>query len=336
MTVSNKFERSNIELHYWFTDESHTMDAVVQNRCEYEFLGIIKEVATTFKVEIIVETEPLGEGGLRRWFKIVSKEENKKATITTAIISILLTTIITTPLSTALSKATELIFEKVFENPEAKKLETENQKLDNENKQLENEKLRLEIQKLEQEVKPKVNILEDSHVIKKKKSNFFEILETYPKVEKISFNIENDNQEKIFEEKIVLRKDFKEFILASDELEPIEQDNVVIEIISPVLKKRNYRWMGIYNGETIPFSMKSKEFKELVQAGQVQFKNGTSINCQVTIKRKITSEGIVRIYVVEVNRVNSYFEGEISHETPEGKTHRKEKEADESQFKLFS
>lgn len=29
---------NTIELHYWFNDDSHTMNAVVLNKCEYEFL----------------------------------------------------------------------------------------------------------------------------------------------------------------------------------------------------------------------------------------------------------------------------------------------------------
>ena len=34
---------NTIELHYWFNDDSHTMNAIVFNKCEYEFLGIVKE-----------------------------------------------------------------------------------------------------------------------------------------------------------------------------------------------------------------------------------------------------------------------------------------------------
>ena len=54
-----------IELHYWFNDDSHTMNAIVFNKCEYEFLGIVKEIAQKLKIELDVETEPLQEGGLR-------------------------------------------------------------------------------------------------------------------------------------------------------------------------------------------------------------------------------------------------------------------------------
>lgn len=314
-------EENKVEVHYWFSDNTHSMDAYIQNKCEYELLGILKEISNTFKIEIIVETEPLDNGGLRRWFRIVSKEENKKATITTALITALLTTVLITPLSTSISKLTENAIEKIFEDPEIKDLEKE--------------KLKLEIEKLKQETGYNIQSLDRNNVVKKKKSNFYYSLDKYNKIDKVTFSI-TDNNKTTIEEKTVLRKSFKEFILVSDELEPEEYDDVVIEIISPVLKKGNYKWMGIYSGYSVPFSMKSKEFKELVQQGHVQFKNGTSINCSLTIKKKIDNEGLEKITNIEVNRVNHYFENDKPIETPEGRTHRKKNEADKQQLTLFA
>ncbi len=94
--------------------------------------------------------------------------------------------------------------------------------------------------------------------------------------------------------------------------------------------------MGLYNGNPIPFNMKSKEFKTLVQTGEVKFKNGTSIDCYLVIKKKINNEGIEKITGVDVVRVNHYFENEKSLETPEGKRHRQKKEAEKQQLDLFA
>lgn len=324
MSIENKIsiiDGNTVEVHYWFNDNTHLMDAFIQNRCEYELLGIIKEISNTFKIEIIVETEPLENGGLRRWFKLASKEENKKATITTAIATALLTTILVTPLSTTITKLTEKAIEKIFEDPELKDLEKQ--------------KLKLEIEKLKQETGYNIQTLDKNNVVKKKKSNFYDSLDKYQKVDKVTFILADKNKKPI-EEKTVPRATFKEFILVTDELEPEDYDDIVIEIISPVLKKGNYKWMGIYKGEPVPFSMKSKEFKELVQKGEVQFKNGTSINCSLTIKKKIDNEGIEKITNIEVNRVNHYFENDKPIETPEGRTHRKKKEAEKQQLNLFA
>jgi hypothetical protein len=324
MSLENKIsivDGNTVEVHYCFNDNTHLMDAFVQNRCEYELLGILKEISNTFKIEIIVETEPLDIGGLRRWFKLASKEENRKATITTAIVTTLLTTILVTPISTTITKLTDKAIEKIFEDPELKDLEKQ--------------KLKLEIEKLKQETSYNIQTLDRNNVVKKKKSNFYDFLDKYQKVDNVTFTLAN-NHKKPIEEKIVHRATFKEFILVTDELEPEDYDDVVIEIISPVLKKGNYKWVGIYKGEPVSFIMKSKEFKELVQKGEVQFKNGTSINCSLTIKKKIDNDGLEKITTIEVNRVNHYFENDKPIETPEGRTHRKKKEAEKQQLTLFT
>lgn len=312
---------NTIELHYWWGDESHSMDAFVQNKCEYDFLGVLKEIAATFNVEIVIETEPLADGGLRRWFKLISKEENKKATIKIALIVALATGIFITPITTSISKVTEKLIEEIFEDKEVKELEKE--------------KLKLEIEKLRLEVEEKNQVLKQNNIIKRKRSNFYESLSNYPKVDKVSFAIQDINKEQVKQESTVLRKDFNTFVLISDDLEPIEKENAVIEIISPVLKKGNYKWMGIYNGEIIPFNMKSNEFKTLIQTGTIQFKNGTSIDCFLEIKKKIDNEGIEKISGYDVLRVNNYFENDKPIETPEGRYHRQKKEADKNQLKLF-
>jgi hypothetical protein len=64
---------NTLELHYWFTNQSHSMDAIVQNKCERELLAIINEIARVFDVEITIETVPLAEGGIIRWFKLLLK-----------------------------------------------------------------------------------------------------------------------------------------------------------------------------------------------------------------------------------------------------------------------
>ena len=76
---------TSVELHYWFSDKLHWMDAVVQNKCEAELLSIIKTIATELGLSINIETEPIGEGGIKRWFKIVNKRANRKKPVTTDV-----------------------------------------------------------------------------------------------------------------------------------------------------------------------------------------------------------------------------------------------------------
>ena len=134
--------------------------------------------------------------------------------------------------------------------------------------------------------------------------------------------------------KFVYKKDFKAFILSTDELEPREIEDANIEIISPVLKKGNFKWSGYYQGEPIYFNMKSIEFKNLVQSGKIEFKNGSSINCALIIKTKVDNDGLVKVFGYDVERVNYYFENDKPIETKEGKRHRNKDKS--QQINLFT
>lgn len=325
ITVFDKkaFSDGNLlKLHYWFNDDTHTMDAFVNNKCDAEFLGIINELASIIGADLTIETQPLAEGGLIRWFRIKLKKNNIKDAILVGVLTGILTTIIATPISTSISEVTKHIIEKTFNDSE---LET-----------LEKEKLKLEIEILKKELLIKNHQIGQNNKIKKRKSNFYEGLEIYKKVEGISLTVIDEEKQVTIREELIERKQFKEFILVSDELEPIENDNAIIEIISPVLKKGKFKWTGIYNGDLIDFNMKSNEFKTLVQTGKVEFKNGSSINCLLKIRRKVDNEGNERITGYDVIRVNKYFENDKPIETPEGRYHRKKNEADKNQLKLYA
>lgn len=315
--LQNFTKVNTLEIHYELDDNSHSIDAVLQNKCEYEILALIKEVALRLDIEINLEVEPYGEGGFRNWLKVLKKDENKKATVTTAVLISILTVLLTTPIA----KVSEKLIEKIFE--------------DNELKQLEKDKLKLEIEKLEKEIGNNADSLQLSNLIRKRKSNFYETLAKYPKVTQVSFQIQNELKQSISKDKTITRNEFKNFVLVSDDLEPITNDEAIIEIVSPVLKKGNYKWVGIYNGETIQFNMQSNEFKTLVLNSNVEFKNGSSINCSLEIRKKIDNEGVERVVGYDVKRVNFYFENNKPIETKEGRKYRNDKLSNEQQLNLF-
>jgi hypothetical protein len=296
---------SKIELHYWLENKSHSMDAYVQNRCEDDFLDLLSEVSKIFKVKVIVETEPLTEGGLRRYYNIISKEEYRKAVITTAVIANVITAIITTPLTASISKVCEEVIEKVFE--------------DEKTKELEDEKLKLEIEKLKQEIKLNRAKIDNNKNIAKKHSNFYNNLTNYPKVEKISFRVKNEVSMPMSNELTVEKSDFKnlkdnfkynevnrfnseantftnEIVLIKEEIQ-----NVNLEIIAPDFSANSNNWKGLYNGNLITFEIIETEFKNLVQSGDIQFRKGSTINCQLLIKRINT-----RKIVYEAYKINSF------------------------------
>lgn len=316
-------EENSFEVHYWFNDDSHLMDAFIQNKCEYELLGIVKEIARQFEVEILIETAPLENGGLRRWFRIITREENRKATITTAVLTTLLTILLTTPIA----KITEKGIDKLFEDKEEQLLDHKIKEAQLKNLELENSKLEREAEREEQ-----VKSLSENTVIKKKKSGYYEALKSYPKVIQVSYVVHDESKNYNV---VVPRESFEDYILSTDDLDPIIIEDAIIEIISPVLKKGHYKWMGIFKGEIINFNMQSNEFKTLVQSREVEFKNGTSINCILRQRKKIDNEGQVKTVGYDVIQVNSYFENDNPVETTEGRKYRQRREADRQQLGLF-
>ena len=321
MVETSVLNWNTIELHYWFNDDSHTMNAVVLNKCEYEFLGIAKEIAQKLKVDLEIETEPLGEGGLRNWFKFKAKD---KDTIKVGVILYIITTLLGTPLTTSIDELTRMAIQSVFESTEVKQLK----------EQKEIAEIKLDIVKIEAEIK-RLSRSIDENVVKKKRSNYYENISTCKKITKVTIDITDDLKKNIYLEREVIKADFPNYIMNSDDLEPDNDENAVIEIISPVLKKGKYKWSGIYNGEVIQFTMKSNEFKTLVQTGQVIFKNGSSINCHLLTHKKVNTEGEVKITGYEVILVNHYFENDQPVETPEGKRNRQIREAESNQLTLF-
>lgn len=318
---------NTLELHYWFNDQSHSMDALIQNKCEYEFLYIIKEISKIYEYEIIIETEPFAEGGIRRWFKIISKKENKNATITTGLITAFATLVLITPLGQTLGEISKTLINKIFEDKELIELQKEKIKEEIEGTRLDNKIKKQSIDKSEE--------IFSNNKINKRKSNFYEALESSPKIEKISVTLENEEKESLCDSVFINKSQFNNYIYASDELDPIYVEDATIEIISPVLKKGNYRWRGIYNGEIISFSMRSNEFKTLVQTGKIEFKNGSSIKCHLEIQHKFDSNGEEQIIGYNILRVNEYFENDKPVETPEGKKYRQKREAEKQQLNFF-
>lgn len=314
-----------VEFHYEFEDHSHSMNAIVFNKCEGEVLAILKELSQKIKISIEIETEPLEQGGLRSWLKIKgnSKEITIRDLIMIAAIGGILSNLMSNPLNVAISEIVKHSIELLFEDDEITELK----------KQKEKKQLQLDIAELEEELKRRSSTV-DENVIIKRRSNFYYTLKEYPKVTKVSVALENEERQVAYEYQIH-KNEFGNFVLDTDELEPIVVFNAVIEIVSPVLKKGKYKWTGIYNGEVIQFKMKSLEFKTLVQSGNIVFKNGFTFECDLAINRKMTNEGEVRITSYEVLYVNRYYDNDNPVETPEGRRKRKKHEAEKLQLTLF-
>ena len=319
-------QANSLEFHYQFEDDSHTMNAIVLNKCESEVLAILKEVSQKFQIQIDIETEPIEQGGLRSWLKIRgnSREVTIKDLILIAVIGGFTASVLSSPITTTINEVVSRSIDLIFEDDEITTLKDLKEK-----KQLE-----LDISKIEEEIRERSAKI-DENVILKRRSNFYSNLSQYPKVRELSISLE-DNQRQAVKEYQINRLSFDSFVLETDELDPIIESNAIIEIVSPVLKKGKYRWTGIFNEEVIQFKMGSMEFKTLVQCGDIVFKNGFTIDCELAIRRKMTNEGDIKTTSYEVLLVNQYYENNNPIETPEGKRKRQKHEIDLQQLKLFN
>lgn len=309
-----------IELHFLTEDGSHTVNADTLNKCVYEYLGIIHEISSKFRIDIYVEAEALSGGGIRSWLKInlPTMAEFKKAMILQILVYI-----VTSPMTTTCSTVVNHYVEQLFTPSEIAKLQKEKGKA----------QLEYELAWYQNESRKLADTV-NNELLAKKTSNFYTAAKDCSKISAIEVASTTPQKETI-ERKKINRAEFDRFILDSNDLEPKEDDEAIIEIVSPVLKKGKYKWSGIYNNEVIQFSVTSNEFKTLVQTGEISFKNGTSIKCQLIIKRKLDSEGNEKIVGYEVPFVEATFENDKPVETPEGTRRRQQKEADKLQLSLF-
>lgn len=287
-------QANGLQFHYYFDDESHSINSIVRNECEKEILYIIKEISNSLGVEMEIETLPTEEGGFKEKWKVLGKNSAQ----ITLIISIALGVLSRFPV----------------ENEELTTLQIENLKLDNEIKKKELDKLNLnELQEdsvLDQKiVSDSVNIVNKNYKISWRKSNLYKKLNNYPKVEFIDIIRLKDN-EPVGIPRTVNRNQFAKFILRTDDLPQLELERVTIDVATPAIK-RNFRWKGFYNQKLITFLMEDNDFNNKVFNGDMHFSNRYSIEVQMTQERKINNDGDVVVKDSIVHKVFASIDGGI-------------------------
>lgn len=311
-------QANKIELHYFFRDETHTMNAFVRNECEKELLTIFKEVIQSLDIEVDVESEAFKEGGLKEIWKFLGKNGVQL-------------TLIVTVFGLVLSRIP-------VENKELVKLQIENLELDNELKRQELKKIKNGIrtdEELTDEIVERVlEILDKDYKIIWHKSNFYKKLNFYPKVTKLSTQRLNERNEPVEKEKTVVREHFGKFILRSDTFPPNIDEEATIDIISPVLKKGNFTWKGFYKGDIINFEMNDQSFKNSVLNKEIEFINGTAIKCVLQQNRKIDEVGLVKVIQNKVLTVIEIITGDNYVATEQGRKYKRDKERKNDQLKL--
>lgn len=310
---------AKFEIHYFLQNDSHSMDAIVRNKCEAEFLAIAYEIIRTLELVFTLEAEAHEEGGLRDIWKFVGKNGTQISIFIAALALIV-----------SLKPATDVTLTE---------LQKEETRLSIEEKKLNIEKLKRELSDgntpTQETLKKASTAANQNHVIVVHKSNFYKKLNYYEKVTQVGFTaLDNDNNP-VSNEMIIPRSDFPKFILLSNKL-PVEIiEDAQIEIVAPVLREGRAKWKGIYvDPPAISFEMNDTAFKEAVLAKQISFKNGDIIRCVLEIHREVNEVGEIIIIKYAVQAVLDKIENGIRTETESGKKYRREQEAKKAQTSM--
>lgn len=307
-----------LELHYYFEDTSHEIDALLRNKCEAELLGIILEAAAILEIDTNLLKEAYREGGFRDFWKALGSSA-AQVTLVLLIIQIIIS------------------MAPLFDS-ENKELEKEEKRLSIEEKKLNIKKLKQEVEKGEQtgeSIERAATSLGANLKIIKRKSNFFSFLGEYHKIEKVGFAVLDSDWQPVSDEKFVPRSDFGKYILSTNKLKSEEDDCAVIEIISPVLKEGRYKWKGVYNETPISFEMQDAHFRDSVLLDNIPFQHGSKIVCVLITHRELDEIGAIKITGYSVTTVLDKIDDGTPQETPQGRKYRHGKKLAESQINLF-
>ena len=312
-------EATKLELHYYFHDNSHSMDAHVRNKCEAELLAIIHEIALEFGVKLRIDSEAYKEGGLKDTWKFLGTN-GAQISIIISLLALISSRI---PVS----------------DPELDNLKKEETRLSIQEKHLQIDKLKKEL--LRGAINPDTvtsaaDAVEKNLKVVTRRSNFYKIVNHCHKIKSVGFTGLDSKNNMTTVEQIVKRDDFHKFVLHSDLMPSLIYESEKIEIVSPVLRQGDYKWRGIFNGNPISFTMLDRDFKQEVLQKKISFQNGSTVECVLKLTRKLNEVGevIPQNYIVET--VIEKIDGESRGYTSQGKRYLLKKMEQYGQGDLFS
>ena len=240
-----------LELHYYLSDKSHSMDAFVKNKAEAELLKVFKEISELLELDLSFEIEALTEGGIKEFIKILKKKKTKKQIAKIlAVVGVIFSGVLTNIISDQFTKNPELEKSQLEES----QLNIKKSKRDLEKEDILEEESTLIIENL-------TVIISNTDKIKFHRSNFYSNLLKENKIEQISTTELDENNNPLSEEKKVSRENFNKFIVHKVKIDSEFIEDVNIEIVSPVLKKGKMKWRGYYDSKPISFILSDYIYK---------------------------------------------------------------------------
>jgi hypothetical protein len=292
-------DTTTLLIHYYFNDDSHSMNAFIKNKADQKLFLILQEMSDVFNLDFEFEVTAIHEGGIKDLIKIKPGKKTKKFLKKYGLTTY---TIVGTVLGT-------LLIHEITTDDEYQELKKQDLKLEIQKKQLEVEKLQNE-KALGKEIndipvfsiEEMVEFLFAYDKIKNIRSDYYIELQKIDKLNGISNDVLNDSNQPMNLGKYVSKEKFNDLIIYDREIEPLIYDDIKIDIISPVLNQGNYKWRGVIHGYQKSFNMKDKEFKKLILQHKITFETGTSIMCKLIVRQKVNNHG--KIETIEHNVFN--------------------------------
>lgn len=264
-----KNEEQSIKIHYYFDDDSHSMDAFVRNKMEREYLKLLGEIGRAFEFDFCMETQARREGGLIEIVDFLLRIDPNSLVYSLSAVKIIKffqPTINEIATYYFMGKYKKDKLDREEQEERIKKLKRENSNFDSEG--------------FERFLEQSLEKLEQNPKLKRFLSAFYSLAKQYPKIQKIGYQINSNH------EKIIHREEFDNFIIRDIE-EEVDDYKAIVRIVSPILNKSKGKWTGFYNEEMISFSMDDNIFQEDVARGVYNFQNGTEILCHLKIEQTL-------------------------------------------------
>jgi hypothetical protein len=296
--------RGELLVHFHLDDGKHAMDAHVLHACEGHVLGVVRELARLLDCDFQIEAHALDEGGVEVWLTFIGKHA-AALTVIGGLIA-------------AMFSAGQWVMH-------GQPLLRQQAELND----LNVKKLKLEIKKMEAEAAPDaarspataaskpLNLeppltveqvapaLEGSRKLVHLRSQFYENLLKESRVNAVGFAPLHHPAPT--EERVVRREQFAWYVVQTTEVPPQRFAKVELEVIAPVLQRRNLKWRGLFSKHSISFEIADQRFLDKVASKRVAFQNGTTLLCDLLVLSRLNEAGDVEAYSYVVEKVHRHF-----------------------------
>lgn len=254
----------HIIVHYELNNSStHVIDAKVEAESSVAYIRAMNYVSKVLGVSNNLKTGSLMQGSVVKifWFDIQSKEDNK-----------------------ALQYILSFVFRKIFFEKKIIKLEDITKDcIEEERTYIENVLSKYGIDQ------NKVCRLNAHLHLKKARSEYFKQISSCKNIKALGIK-RNDVEHIETVDYRILASDFSQYI-ENFLPETKVDDDVKVYIVSPVIVKgRNIKWNGSYNGEDIRFEILSNQFKTEAQNAEIDFRTGFYIKCRLQYEETFNEE----------------------------------------------